>query len=62
MSFPLRSPHVQADGTAQIASYYQDALDERGITKSKGAVLVGGVVEWVKKFGQVDGGALVCKL
>ncbi|KAJ3123571.1 hypothetical protein HK098_001826 [Nowakowskiella sp. JEL0407] len=32
------------------ASWYQDALDEKGITTSKALVLEGGINGWVEKF------------
>lgn len=44
---------------AQIAAYYQDALDARHITHSKAAVLVGGIKEWTKLYGESEGGLVV---
>lgn len=44
----------------RVASYYQDFLSERGITKSKAGVLVGGVKEWTSKYSQDS--TLVAKL
>ncbi|KAJ1558574.1 hypothetical protein HK096_009987 [Nowakowskiella sp. JEL0078] len=36
----------------RCAGWYQDALNERGITTSQGLVLAGGIKGWIEKFSE----------
>ena len=62
---PLVIFHCQSCGSPtsrgrKVAAYYQDVLDEKGITSSAGFYLEGGIKGWVERYKDDD--ALVVKL
>ena len=62
---PLVIFHCQSCGSPtsrgrKVAAYYQDALNEKGITTSKALYLEGGIKGWAEKY--KDDESLIVKL
>lgn len=52
---PLVIFHCQSCGSPKsrgqkVAAFYQDALDEKGVTSSKALYLEGGIKGWIAKY------------